>query len=152
MKQQEQVQVAQAVVNDGMLWHALLGHVLASKMNVLAKACDGNPKFNHENVRVFYEVMVCGGCAQGKRTTSPFALKSISEVKTQRPLDVVHTDVMGPMKPSSKGGAQFVVTFIDDFSRFLYVYLLASKAHVFDRFCEFQVLAENQPGCKIKCV
>ncbi|KAE8976384.1 Copia protein [Phytophthora rubi] len=59
---------------------------------------------------------------------------------------------MGPMKPTSMGGARYVVTFIDDFSRFVYVYLLASKAQVFDRFREFKALAETQTGCKLKCV
>lgn len=50
VKQKEQVQVAQAVVNDGMLWHAPLGHVSASKMNVLAKACDGFTKLIMEMI------------------------------------------------------------------------------------------------------
>lgn len=48
----------------------------------------------------------------------PIARKLGSEVNTQTPFNVVYTDVMGPMKPASKGGAQFVVTFNNDFSKF----------------------------------
>ncbi|GMF27787.1 unnamed protein product [Phytophthora fragariaefolia] len=140
------VRAAQAVASDSVLWHARLGHVLASKMHVLPRACGGLPPLNHEGD---CDIAVCGGCAQGKMTTTPFARKSGSEVKTHGPLEVVNTDVTGPMKPISMGGARYVITFIDDVSRFVYVYLLASKALVFDRFRAFKALAETQMGCKL---
>ncbi|GMF31110.1 unnamed protein product [Phytophthora fragariaefolia] len=149
VEQPDPVQAAQGVASDSVLWHARLGHVSASKMHVLPRACGGLPPLNHEGD---CDIAVCGGCAQGKMTTTPFARKSGSEVKTHGPLEVVHTDVMGPMKPTSMGGARYVIPFIDDFSRFVYVYLLSSKAQVFYRFREFKALAETQTGCKLKCV
>eukprot|EP00644_Phytophthora_capsici_P002677 jgi/Phyca11/106021/e_gw1.11.352.1 len=77
-------------------------------------------------------------------TVSPFARQSSSRVKTQAPLEVIHSDVMGPMRTRTKGGARFVVTFVDDFSRYVHVYLLKSKAEVFQHFVRFKQLAETQ--------
>ena len=59
---------------------------------------------------------------------------------------------MGPMNPKSKGGALYVLTFIDDYSRFVYVYLLAAKSQVFERFKAFRAMVETQTDCKIKCI
>ncbi|KAE9352691.1 hypothetical protein PR003_g4254 [Phytophthora rubi] len=118
-------------------------------MFAMSKVCGGLPALDHEYDHM---IAVCGGCAERKMTTSPFARKSGSEVKTRHPLQGVHTDLMGPMKPKSKGGALYVLTFIDDYRRFVYVYLLISKAQVLDRFREFKALAETQTGYKVKCL
>ncbi|CAI5734635.1 unnamed protein product [Peronospora farinosa] len=110
------------------------------------KSCDGISRV------VASDGGVCDGCARGKMTNSPFSHTSGSEVKTSRPLEVVHTDLMGPMNPKSKGGALYVLTFIDDYSRFVYVYLLAAKSQVFERFKAFRAMVEKQTDCKIKCI
>lgn len=72
-----------------------------------------------------------------------FAHRSGSEVKTSAPFELIHSDVVGPITPKSKGGAQYVVTFIDDFSRFVFVfvYLLKGKGEVYERFRELLALA-----------
>jgi hypothetical protein len=44
-----------------------------------------------------------------------------------KPLEIVHSDVCGPMRTTSLGGARYFVTYIDDFSRNVWVYLLKSK-------------------------
>jgi hypothetical protein len=51
---------------------------------------------------------------------------------------------------SNSGGAQYFVTFIDDFSRETHVYLLEVKGEVFDKFKAYKALVENQTGMKIK--
>ena len=95
------------------------------------KACDGITKVSAT------EDGVCDGCSRGKMTNSPFRHTSGSTVKTSQPLEIVHTDLMGPMNPKSKGGALYVLTFIDDYSRFVYVYLLAAKSQVFEHLRTF---------------
>ncbi len=65
-------------------------------------------------------------------------------------LELVHSDVCGPMKTTSRGGAQYFVTFIDDFSRKTHVYLLKAKGEVFDTFKAYKALVENQTIMKIK--
>src|SRR5205823_12882614 len=65
-------------------------------------------------------------------------------------LDLVHTDVCGPMQTTSIGGAKYFATFVDDKSRHVTLYLLKSKDEVFDRFKEFKEYAEKQTGKRIK--
>lgn len=85
-------------------------------MELVAKACDGVPTVFESTGSVY------AGCAQGKMTGVPFAYQSGIIAKTPSPFEIAHSDVMGPMRPESKGGAKFVLTFIDDFSRCVFVY------------------------------
>ncbi|GKC35000.1 retrotransposon protein, putative, ty1-copia subclass [Tanacetum coccineum] len=65
-------------------------------------------------------------------------------------LGLIHTDVCGPFKITSRQGASYFVTFTDDFSRYGYVYLLKHKHEVFETFKVFQKEVENQLGKTIK--
>ncbi|GKD42559.1 retrotransposon protein, putative, ty1-copia subclass [Tanacetum coccineum] len=65
-------------------------------------------------------------------------------------LELIHTDVCGPFRIVSRQGANYFVTFIDDFSRYGYVYLLKHKHKVFETFKVFQKEVENQLGKTIK--
>ncbi len=65
-------------------------------------------------------------------------------------MELVHNDVCGPMKTTSRGGAQYFVTFINEFSRKTHVYLLRAKGEVFDKFKKYKALVENQTSKKIK--
>ena len=57
---------------------------------------------------------------------------------------------MGPCTCSVKGGAKYLLTFIDDFSTKVWVYFLKHKNDVFPTFKKWKVLIENQIGKKIK--
>ncbi|GJT22545.1 retrotransposon protein, putative, ty1-copia subclass [Tanacetum coccineum] len=65
-------------------------------------------------------------------------------------LGLIHTDVCGPFKIMSRQGAYYFITFIDNFSRYGYVYLLKHKHEVFETFKVFQKEVENQLGKTIK--
>ncbi|GJX06714.1 retrotransposon protein, putative, ty1-copia subclass [Tanacetum coccineum] len=65
-------------------------------------------------------------------------------------LGLIHTDVCGPFKITSRQGASYFVTFTDDFSRYGYVYLLKHKHEVFETFKVFQKEVENITGKTIK--
>jgi hypothetical protein len=65
------------------------------------------------------------------------------------PLPLVHTDICRPIKPMSLGGNRYFVTFIDDFSRKLWVYFLNEKSAAFTVFKNFKALVENQSGHKL---
>ncbi|GKC92843.1 retrotransposon protein, putative, ty1-copia subclass, partial [Tanacetum coccineum] len=65
-------------------------------------------------------------------------------------LGLIHTDVCCPFRNVSRQGASYFVTFIDDFSRYGYVYLLKHKHEVFETFKVFQKEVENQLGKTIK--
>lgn len=70
---------------------------------------------------------------------------------SKAPLELVFSDVWGPA-PSSVGNKNYYVSFIDDFSKFIWVYLLKHKSEVFSKFREFQTLVEHSFNTKIKAM
>ncbi|GKB76256.1 putative RNA-directed DNA polymerase [Tanacetum coccineum] len=131
--------------NDDMteLWHKRLGHMsekgmsILSKKNVLSGVHDINLK-------------KCSHCLAGKQTR--LAFKSRSPFRMENILDLVHSDVCGPMKTKTLGGCSYFVTFIDDHSRKVWVYTLKTKDQVLDVFKQFHALVERQTGKKLKCI
>ena len=65
-------------------------------------------------------------------------------------LDLIHTDVCGPFRSTTKDGNRFYVTFTDDYSRYGYIYLIRHMSETFEKFKEFKNEVENQLGRKIK--
>jgi transposase InsO family protein len=69
---------------------------------------------------------------------------------TKETLDLIHSDVCGPMPVKYLGGALYYLTFRDDYSRKTWLYLLKSKEEVFSKFQEFKAEIENLMNKKIK--
>lgn len=63
---------------------------------------------------------------------------------------MVHSDVCGPMETTSVGGAKYVVTFIDDYSRKVFAYFAKRKNDNEGIFIEFKKFVETQTGQKLK--
>jgi len=57
---------------------------------------------------------------------------------------------MGPFQTKSLGGVSYILTFIDDFSRMTFGYLLEHKDQTFESFKVFKAFVENQTNLKIK--
>jgi transposase InsO family protein len=72
-----------------------------------------------------------------------------SDSKTKGVLDLIHSDVCGPMSVTSLSGYAYYVSFIDDFSCKTWIYFLKNKDEVFSKFKEFKAL-ENLSERKIK--
>ncbi|GMF60341.1 unnamed protein product [Phytophthora fragariaefolia] len=70
--------------------------------------------------------------------------------RAKQVLEVVHSDVCGPMQTSTFRGKRYFVTFTDDKSHFCVVYLLRNKSEVADKFVEFVAMAETQTGKRVK--
>ena len=79
---------------------------------------------------------------KGKQTVASFPSRTLT--KTSRVLELVHTDVMGPMRTLSKGGAKYVLTIVDDYSRYVVAYFMKNKSEVAGKLKEYQALYENQ--------
>ena len=67
-------------------------------------------------------------------------------------LELVHSDVFGPVSVPSLGKSVYYVSFIDEFSRNTWIYFLRKKSKVFDKFKEFKALVENHTEKKIKAL
>ena len=67
-------------------------------------------------------------------------------------LEIIHTDVCGPMSVDARGGYRYFRTFTDDLSRYGYIYLMKHKSETFEKFKEFQSEVENHRNMKIKFI
>ena len=65
-------------------------------------------------------------------------------------MELVHTDVCGPMTIQAGGGYEYFITFTYDYSRYGYIYLMRHKSEAFEKFQEFKAEAEKQLGLCIK--
>eukprot|EP00253_Pinus_taeda_P006863 PITA_06863 len=86
-------------------------------------------------------------CVYGKQNRVSFPSGS---KRAKKILELVHSDVFGPVKVPSLGKSVYYVSFIDEFSRNTWICFLKKKSKVFDRFKEFKALVENQTEKKIK--
>ena len=93
---------------------------------------------------------LCEGRILGKQHRESFP--SGKSIRAKAPLEIVHSDLCGPMKTPSLAGSQYFVTFIDDFTRKTWVYFLKNKSEVFEKFRNFKALVENQSGLHTKAL
>lgn len=74
-------------------------------------------------------------------------LSSVARVKGI--LELIHSDMFVLIPIPLLGGYRYYVSFIDDFSRMVCLYLLKQKSNVFKNFKDFKSYIENQMGMKI---
>lgn len=141
-RKNEQLMLAQQT-SDCFLWHKRYGHL--NERDVLKLS-------NKEMVRGMCikspENFSCVICSLCKISVKPF--EHINGYYTKKPLELVHSDICGPMRVSSEGGSRYFISFIDDFSRFITVYFLKRKSDALKVFKEFKHNAETQTGCVLK--
>ena len=73
-----------------------------------------------------------------------------SQFQSTQPLELVHSDVWGPAPVNSCNGYRYYLLFVDDYSRFSWLYLLKHKSDVLSTFKHFQATVENLLSKKIK--
>src|SRR4051812_37375628 len=122
------------------MWHYHLGHIGVKRMKKLHS--DGLLESLD-----FESLERCEACLMGKMTKTPFS--DMMEQATDL-LEIIHTDVCGPMSVASRGGYRYVLTFTDDLSRYGYIYFMKHKSETFEKFKEFQSEVENQRNKKTK--
>jgi transposase InsO family protein len=90
---------------------------------------------------------ICKGCMLGKNIKKTFPS---SDHRAQGILDLVHSDVCGPMSSPSLSGCLYYFIFIDDYSRKCWIYFLKAKSDTFDKFKEYKAFIEKQIGKHIR--
>ncbi|WVZ94147.1 hypothetical protein U9M48_040078 [Paspalum notatum var. saurae] len=101
-------------------WHHRLGHPSSAIVTRVLK--DNNLSVSSESCTSF-----CNACQQAKSHQLPY-LRSSSV--SSSPLQLIFFDVWGPA-PQSVGGFQYYVNFIDDFSKFTWIYMVKNRSDVF---------------------
>ncbi|GJX29327.1 putative RNA-directed DNA polymerase, partial [Tanacetum coccineum] len=122
------------------VWHKRLGHPSDQVLKVL-KTSLKLTKPDHNDP--------CDICHFSKQTREPFPL---SDHTSESLGDLIHLDLWGPYRVTSREGYRYFLTIVDDFSRAVWVYLLKSKDEVFGYFVEFVNLIANQFLKRIKTV
>ncbi|KAI5336045.1 hypothetical protein L3X38_026179 [Prunus dulcis] len=132
-----------AVQEDPWIWHRRLGHLNFGSMKKMQQTqmVLGLLDFSEKEG-------VCEGCVYGKSHREPF--ENEKPWRAKNPLELIHTDVCGPMQNESIGGNKYFITFIDDYSRMCWVYFLKNKSSVISVFKKFKPLVELQSGFNLK--
>lgn len=128
---------------DSYTWHRRLGHL---NFNSLKRMRDGavmGVNFKDNGTKI----QNCEICCQGKMCSYPF---SSSETKTRNILEVVHSDISGPIETQSIGHARYFITFIDDFTKMVFIYFMKSQSEVLETFKKFNKFVENHTGKRIQ--
>ena len=89
---------------------------------------------------------ICEPCIKGKMTSKPF----FKHWKSSELLEIIHSDICGPLKTKTHRGMEYFITFTDDYSRYGHIYLLKHKSEAIDKFKEYKLEVEKQLGLSIK--
>ncbi|KAG8486938.1 hypothetical protein CXB51_020500 [Gossypium anomalum] len=122
------------------LWHMRLGHMSENGMVELSKRglLDGQG---------ICKLNFCEHYVFGKQKRVRFT-RGIHNMKGT--LEYIHSDLCGPSRVPSRGGDNYMLTFIDDFSRKVWAFFLKQKSDVFFTFKSWEIMIEKQMGKRIK--
>lgn len=124
-------------------WHSRLAHMSQSSMDILVR----RGLLKKEEIK---SMGFCEACAMGKSHKQSFPKANHT---TKGILDYVHSDLWGsPNVTPSLFGCKYFLTFIDDYSRRVWIYFLKTKDEAFQKFEEWKILVENQTQKKLKCL
>ncbi|KAJ3698209.1 hypothetical protein LUZ61_001914 [Rhynchospora tenuis] len=121
------------------IWHARLGHPSSATtsrvLNNFSLPCTSHKLSN------------CHDCAMAKSHVLPFSLSTTSSSK---PLELIHSDVWGPAPVCSSNGFRYYVLFVDDFTKYTWIFFMSHKHQVSGIFSLFKQQIENQLSETIK--
>ncbi|KAL4554001.1 hypothetical protein LXL04_039876 [Taraxacum kok-saghyz] len=131
--------------NIAKLWHERLWHISKTSMKTLQQ------KGMVRNLPDFpIDTSVCEDCMIGKQTKE--AIPKSGLWRAGEILELVHSDICGPITPSSHTGKKYFLSFIDDYSRKGCVYLLTEKSQALESFRDFKNKVETETGKKVKAL
>ena len=90
---------------------------------------------------------MCDACSLAKSHKLPF---SQSTYKSTRPLALIYSDVCGPAPITSHFGYPYYVIFVDDYSKYIWLFPMKNKSDVFSIFYDFHIKAERQFSTKLQ--
>lgn len=91
----------------------------------------------------------CSACQYGKSHKLPFPRY---ESQASKPLQLIHTDLWRLAPHVSKNGFKYYIIFVDDYSRFTWIYPLTNKSEALPIFIQFKTLVVKQFDTQIKIV
>ena len=127
------------------LWHRRFCHLNYQGLKTLAanNMVDGMPLLKVPK-------KLCEACLIGKQHKE--SAQKQSSWRASKQLQLVHSDLCGPIKPSSNSNKRYIISFTDDFSRKTWVYFLHEKSEAFSAFKNFKISVEKEIGMHIACL
>nr|GEY17430.1 putative ribonuclease H-like domain-containing protein [Tanacetum cinerariifolium] len=137
---------AKAKLDESNLWHIRLGHINFKTMNKLVKGnlVRGLP------AKVFKNDNTCVTCKKGKQHRASCKTMPVSSVN--QPFYRLHMDLFGPTFVKSLNKKSYCLVFIYDYSRFTWLFFLATKDETSPILKIFITCLENQLGLKVKVI
>ncbi|KAJ9565988.1 hypothetical protein OSB04_001954 [Centaurea solstitialis] len=123
------------------LWHARLGHINFGAINLMHKLAKGVPAIQHQD-------QLCESCMVGKQTKQSFSKRA--EYRATNILEMVHGDICGPVDPPTQAGNSYILVLIDDYSRYMWSFLLKHKSDASGVIKRFKRVIEKRTGKEIK--
>ena len=131
-----------SLADPARLWHGRLGHVNFYALKMMGEEMAiGLSKITHPN-------QVCESCLVSKQTRLLFPAQA--NFRAEHPLQLVHADLCGPITPPSLAGNKYFLLLVDDYSHWMWVYMLREKGGAFEAFKKFKRLVENKSEHKLK--
>lgn len=135
--------VCKTVNNKSEVWHKRLSHPNSFVLShLLNSGLLGNKEKLPHNLS-----FDCSSCKLGKSKALPFPSRDNVAANC---FDIIHSDVWGISPITSHSGYRYFVTFIDEYTRFTWVYFLRSKSEVFSVFKTFVAYVETQFSSNIR--
>ena len=143
--QNDETALATSPEVDSQLLHCRLAHIGQERLRMLvtqnmAKGLQVGGLTEH--------AATCEHCISAKQHQAPFPKESTHQAKA--PLELVVSDIHGPLPIHTKSGYRYWITFTDDYTRYRHVFLLKAKSEAFNAYLAFEALAENQLSTTIK--
>lgn len=130
--------------DDMLIWHRKLGHV--NQRTLKDMKAIGLISYESDGSEA---VKYCVTCAEGKLCRTKF---KPSKSVTSAVGELLHTDVNGPMETNSIGGRRYILSVVDDYSRYVDVYFLREKAEVPTKLMAHIKQLERSKDVKVKCI
>ncbi|GJR90899.1 putative ribonuclease H-like domain-containing protein [Tanacetum coccineum] len=137
---------AKATPDESNLWHRRLGHVNFKTMNKLVRGnlVRGLPS------KLFEINQTCVACQKGKQHRASCKTKTVSSIS--QPLQMLHIDLFGLTFVKSLMKKMYYLVVIDDFSRFNWVFFLATKDKTSEILKTFITCIENLIDLRVKVI
>ncbi|GJW75323.1 putative ribonuclease H-like domain-containing protein, partial [Tanacetum coccineum] len=137
---------AKATLDESNLWHRRLGHINFKTLNKLVRGnlVRGLP------LKIFENNHTCVACQKGKQHKASCKTKTVSSIS--QPLQMLHMDLFGPTFVKSLMKKMYCLVVTDDYSRFSWVFFLATKDETSEILKTFITGIENLIDLKVKVI
>lgn len=136
--------IALVTSSDNLLWHRRFGHASPEYLRRLFANQPELPDLRFDNL----DMAKCGTCCKAKQSKHPYCSK---RHRATRPLEIVHTDVIGPISPSLND-EEYIVSFLDDYTYYCVLFVIRRRSDLVDQFIQYEGLATAKFNIRIENV